>query len=137
MTFVVLLKTGSETGVLYGPFDTRLEANEFAEFMSKEVDPATVESLRSPTLELLAFWRNELKRPDRADKPEYWPPKPGQVWQDRDLNRWVCAGTNASNTPYLVCIAYQADDSAEEILRKCGPLKLVHSFDPHEEEVPF
>lgn len=139
MKFVVLLSTGrsEELPFPYGPFDDMAEAEDFAAFVAKEIDPASVVPLRSPSKELLAWWRTHRDELPAAVTPEHWPPRPGQVWQDGESNRWVCAGTNASNTPYLVCIAYQADDSAEEIWRLHGPMTLVHSFAPTEEECPF
>lgn len=41
---------------VYGPFDNRDLAEQFAEFLTREVDPATVHELRDPTKELLNFW---------------------------------------------------------------------------------
>lgn len=137
MIFVVLLKTGKDDEMPYGPFDDQELARRFAAFLSEQVDPATVQRLLSPERELLSWYANRHSVDARLVLPENWPPQPGQVWQDRNKDRWVCAGTNPSNTPYLVCIARQADDSAEEILRQHGPMTLVHSFQPTEEECPF
>jgi hypothetical protein len=54
MSFIVRLRDQQGT---YGPFATNGEAEEFAQFLSREVDPAFVEPLRSPTTELLGWWR--------------------------------------------------------------------------------
>lgn len=52
--FIVRLK---DQAVNYGPFAFAADAEEFAQFLSREVDPAFVEPLRSPTTELLGWWR--------------------------------------------------------------------------------
>ena len=56
--FAVVLK---EQGVTWGPFATREEADEFAEFVTHEIDPAEVLTLMSPTGELLT-WRKAMER---------------------------------------------------------------------------
>jgi hypothetical protein len=54
------------------------------------------------------------------------------IWRDQDGNRWAC---QADTT--LACLARVADDSAEEIYRRHGPLTLVSRPDPCEVECPF
>jgi len=75
-------------------------------------------------------------RAGRDERPEFWPPQPGHIWQDRDKDRWICTGTT-SKTPYLVCVARQGDDSAEEIWRLHGPMTFICATDPTEVECPF
>ena len=55
--FVVAL-TGQK--VTWGPFPSRDAAEEFAEFVTAEIDPAEVRTLSSPTGELLA-WRKAMQ----------------------------------------------------------------------------
>lgn len=55
---IVILKSGKGRTYAYGPFHDRDEAIHFAEFLSKEVDPAEVVPLFSPVDELLGYWRN-------------------------------------------------------------------------------
>ena len=55
--FVVVL---TEQQMVYGPFDDRPEAQAFADYLAAEVDPATVQDLRSPTSELLG-WVNATR----------------------------------------------------------------------------
>lgn len=45
----------------YGPFDDRETANRFADFLTAEVDPATVHRLYSPVVSLLG-WRDLVER---------------------------------------------------------------------------
>lgn len=52
--FAVALK--EKQGVIWGPFATRKDADEFAEFVTAEIDPAEVRTLSTPAGELLA-WR--------------------------------------------------------------------------------
>ena len=59
--FAVLLE-GQTTPRLYGPFATASEAEEFAAFLTAEVDPAKVVPLRNPVGELLAWWRYKTDR---------------------------------------------------------------------------
>lgn len=134
--WAVLVRTGTDTGLyLYGPFDDSADAGRFSAFMTAEVDPASVLILRSPMAELLTFLKNQ--RDDaQATIPVQWPPQPGDVWQDRDGDRWICTRT-PGDTHYLVCIAKQADDSAEEIRRLYGPLKWHAHLAPNVEEPPF
>lgn len=66
--------------------------------------------------------------------PEHWPPQPGDIWQDRDGSRWVCT---PHPKPYLACLAFTADDSADEIQRAHGPMTLVSRPDKSEVECPF
>jgi len=136
--WVVLLKTGARDEIVaYGPIDDANAASGFADFLTSEVDPAFVRILRSPTLELLSFWRNrKAGMPSTPGRPEYWPPEPGQIWQDRNKDRWIGTGT-PNTTSYLVCLARQADDNAEEIWRLYGPMTFVQSVETTETEVPF
>jgi hypothetical protein len=55
MTWLVILKTGDRLDQLhcYGPFDDEMVAQRFAEYLTKEVDPAIRCPLRDPTLELM------------------------------------------------------------------------------------
>ena len=48
-------------GTFYGPTDDEDLAREFAEFLTAEVDPATVHRLHSPTSELLAHYKAFIK----------------------------------------------------------------------------
>lgn len=65
--WIVLLRTGSpEEIVVYGPMDAEA-AGEFAAFLTAEVDPAVMRKLRSPTHELLGFWR---AKPWQEPRPE-------------------------------------------------------------------
>jgi hypothetical protein len=56
MFAVVLL---SDTTQVYGPFESRDLADQFATFLTEEVDPAEVFPLCSPTAELLR-WREAI-----------------------------------------------------------------------------
>lgn len=120
----------------YGPIEDEDMAARFAQYLTQEVDPARCIRLVEPIDELLAFWSmvREKGAPPASWRPEYWPPKPGHVWQDRNKDRWIGApGGNG----YLVCLASRADDSAEEIWRLFGPMTFVQCVSPSEEEVPF
>lgn len=55
--FVVALK---DQDTIWGPFASREEADEFAEFVTREIDPAEVRTLQSPAGELLS-WRRAMK----------------------------------------------------------------------------
>lgn len=72
--------------------------------------------------------------PEAYERPEHWPPQPGDTWADRHGNHWVCAH---HAKPYLVCVAFQADDSADEINRRYGPMRFVYRPGAREAEVPF
>lgn len=135
--WVVVLNTGGDPYV-YGTEDEDT-ARQFAEYLTAEVDPAYAVCLRSPMAELLGFWRQHrvLVAETREARPEFWPPQPGQIWQDRNGWRWVCAATGNPTASYLVCLAQQADDSAEEVWRLFGPMTLVSTVDPTEQECPF
>lgn len=63
--FVVVLK-GRHHKVAWGPFDSRAAAEEFAAFVTVEIDPAEVRTLSSPVGELLA-WHKSLA--EQADVP--------------------------------------------------------------------
>jgi hypothetical protein len=133
--WVVLLDSGMRHA--YGPIEGEAAAADFAAFLTKEVDPATWVKLQSPTAELLSWWRQQRGEDTAAERPMHWPPRPGSVWQDRDENRWICTA-NPHNTPYLVCLAKQADDAAEEIWQRHGPLTYVADIAPTQlEELPF
>lgn len=134
--WVALLDTGSGR-YAYGPFDGEPAAADFAGFLTKEVDPATTVRLQSPTAELLSWWRQQRGDTSPADRPLHWPPRPGSVWQDRNEDRWIGTRT-AGNHAYLVCLAKQADDAAEEIWQRFGPLTHVSDVAPTQlEELPF
>lgn len=47
--------------ITFGPFTSRVEANRFAEFATREIDPAEVRMLCSPVTELLN-WRDMTLR---------------------------------------------------------------------------
>jgi hypothetical protein len=94
------------------------------------VDPATVLSVTSPADELLGWWRSQR---EQDPPPEHWPPQPGDIWQDRNGNRWA----SQVHDGYLVCLAFTADDSAEEIQKHHGPMRLVYRTEPTEPECPF
>lgn len=61
--WAVLLHGGLQP-VVYGPTDEDT-ARDFAEFLTAEVDPATAYPLRSPTSELLAFWKQHDENVER------------------------------------------------------------------------
>lgn len=126
--WVVVLR-GQKEAMVYGPTDATT-AKEFAEYLTVEVDPASAHKLRSPTRELLAFWRQ--RRQQSIDLTENWPPKPGDIWQDRNGNRWSCQVGG-----YLASLAFTADDAPDEIARIYGPMALVSRPDVKEVECPF
>jgi hypothetical protein len=68
-----------------------------------------------------------------AELPEHWPPKPGDIWQDRAGARWACQPTDGM----LARLDGDGDDSPNEINHHHGPLTLVSRVDPSEEECPF
>lgn len=133
--WVVLLRTGHDDTYPYGPFDDLDDANRFAAFMSDEVDPARVFRLQSPMTELLTFLRNRAAQVS-DQRPAQWPPSPGDVWEDRHGDRWICT-RQPDKVPYLVCIAKQGDDPADHIWALHGPLKLHTHLAPNVEEPPF
>lgn len=57
--FVVLLP---EPRIVYGPFDRKEDAQRFAAYLTEEVDPADVQTLRSPVADILA-WREQIAKP--------------------------------------------------------------------------
>jgi hypothetical protein len=63
ITYVVVLAASH----VYGPFADRDEARAFAEFLGREVDPAAVVPLHSPTAELLA-WRSGVALPAMTER---------------------------------------------------------------------
>ena len=48
-----------ENGTVFGPFPNRVDAQGFAEFATREIDPAEVHTLCSPVAELLN-WRKAM-----------------------------------------------------------------------------
>jgi len=56
MQFAVVMREHRE---VFGPFETQDDAQRFAKFMTEEVDPADVQVLCSPHLELLN-WRDRV-----------------------------------------------------------------------------
>lgn len=60
--FAVVLK---DQGTVWGPFASREEADEFAEFVTREIDPAEVHTLCSAAAELLA-WRKTMEALNRG-----------------------------------------------------------------------
>lgn len=137
--WVVVQRSGDrpDDTYVYGPLTDKETASRFADFLTTEVDPARAYALESPVPELLLLWNRKIKGElSGARKPPEWPPVPGQVWQDRNGDRWICTRT-PGNVPYLVCIAKQSDDGAEEIWRLYGPLTLHKWIVPNAEEPPF
>jgi hypothetical protein len=61
--FIVTLTDRRCTGT-WGPFAARSDAEEFAEFVTCEIDPAEVRTLSSPAGELLA-WRRAMQELNR------------------------------------------------------------------------
>lgn len=57
MTWMVILKSGDRMDDMYcyGPFDDQREAQRFADFLTKEVDPAIPRPLKSPSVELMSW----------------------------------------------------------------------------------
>ncbi len=134
--WVVVLHSGDDIYV-YGPLADRDDASRLADFLTTQVDPARAYPLDSPVPELLLFWNRQIKgEPAAVKRPLMWPPQPGSMWQDRNGDRWICT-QSSGNHPYLVCIAKQADDAAEEIWRRYGPLTFVHHIPPTFKECPF
>jgi len=135
MTYAVLLSRPNRDPYVYGPFGDRTLAAQFAAFLRAEVDPAVVVEVLSPVRELLC-WREGIKieqahqrAAEQAKTPEYWPPKPGDTWQDRVGDRWCCQQDGT-----LACLAVKGigrpDDTATEIARVYGPMRLVYRPEP-------
>lgn len=140
--WMVLLETGPHEHVPYGPFDDEATAEHFADYLSVEVDPAKVIKMLSPVMELITYYRRTVEqaaaRTAATDRPMYWPPSPGEIWQDRNGERWACCKVPYPNVSYLTCLARQADDNAEEIWRLVGPMTRVQFVAPTlDEEPPF
>lgn len=136
--WVVVMRTGDrdDDAYVYGPLSDADVARRFADFMTTEVDPARVYRVESPVPELLQFWNRTMKgEPTSPKMPVGWPPSPGEVWEDRGGDRWVCTRT-AGKHAYLVCLARMADDSAEEIWRNHGPMTRVALVAPTKDEEP-
>lgn len=135
--WVVVLRAGDrpDDTYVYGPLADKEIADRFADFLATEVDPARAYRIESPVPELLLFWNRQMKgEPTGATRPPEWPPHPGQVWQDRNGDRWICT---AAPHRYLTCLTRQADDSAEEIWRLFGPLTFIQAIPTRDEEAPF
>ena len=132
MTYVVAIKNAR--GCVYGPFDSDTDAKEFAEFLTAEVDPATVHRLIPPEDELLGWWRNQRHGETRPLAEEgTWPPLLADIWQDRRGERWTAVVGDQ-----LLHLGRQ-DGAAphQEIWRLFGPLTLIYRPDIREPEVPF
>lgn len=73
--WIVLLDTGRER-FAYGPTEDEDTANDFAAFLTAEVDPAVALKLRSPTKELLAYWQQQdeepVEIPNAANRDPDW-----------------------------------------------------------------
>lgn len=133
MEHVVLLDSSHGPHV-YGPFRDVVEAEKFAEFLTAEVDPASVLRLIPAVDELLGWWAHTRSRETEPLAEEgMWPPRLGDVWQDKRGDRWLAvpgeqllhmANRNGA-APYA------------EIWRLFGPLTIVRRTEAHEEEVPF
>lgn len=139
--WVVILRTGDrpDDTYVYGPLADKATAGRVADFLTTEIDPARAYLLESPVPELLLFWNRTLRGESTTSKraPE-WPPSPGDIWEDRNGDRWICTRLKPGDTSrYLTCIARQADDSAEEIWRLYGPMKRHTFIPPNVEEPPF
>jgi hypothetical protein len=128
MTTHVVLLDSAHGPYAYGPFDEKENADQFASFLSAEVDPARVLRLIPPIDEMYGWWRNRSS----ALTPANWPPRHGDIWQDQKLNRWSCQQDGT-----LACLAHKADDTAAEINRVYGPLTIVYRPNATEEESPF
>jgi hypothetical protein len=59
--WIVMLTTGKDLRICFGPFDDEALASRFAEFVTAEVDPAVVLRVESPVTELLN-WREAVGR---------------------------------------------------------------------------
>lgn len=141
--WAVVLRTGDRPDdlYLYGPLGSKANAERFAKYLTAEVDPAWALEVQSPMTELLN-WYDQAKTAAgelRTSLTEHWPPRPGDIWQGSGGERWACSAEQHARygTPYLVCLAFVADDSAEEIARKYGPMTLVYRPEPRETEPPF
>lgn len=138
MTRWMVLLDSSHGLHAYGPVEDEETATKFAEYLTREVDPARCIRLIDPTDELLSFWTmvREKGATPASWRPEFWPPKPGHVWQDRNKDRWIGAPLG-HKSGYLICLAQQADDNAEEVWARFGPMTFVKFVEVTEEEVPF
>lgn len=59
--WVVLVPRGGKDVTVFGPLEAK-EAQAFAMFMSKEVDPCEIRKLNSPAAEMLAWYQTEQVR---------------------------------------------------------------------------
>lgn len=138
--WIVLLDKGANK-VSFGPFDSDWLAQKFAAFLIDQLGQARVMELRSPLAETLTFWswsKEERESGTSVARPPLWPPKIGDVWEGRSGERWICTGVPSRTAPYLTSIASGADDTAEEIWRRYGPMTRVTLIPPHKsEECPF
>lgn len=57
MRYIVQL---TEQGNCYGPFDDKGNAEEFASYLTNEVDPAVVRHVADPAMELIGFYNRML-----------------------------------------------------------------------------
>lgn len=130
--WIVLLDSGRGARCAYGPMDDPDMAEQFAAFLSRQVDPAAVLKLLDPVDEVLGFINRQPQLPDA--RPIGWPPEAGDIWQDKAGDRWACV---RAPHPYLTCLARPADDNAEEIWRVYGPMTRVEFVAPNVEEPPF
>ena len=132
--WIVLLDADGEPPMAYGPFADEEAAHDLAEYFTAEVDTARVICLASPVRELLHWWRGRRDRETRPLVAEgQWPPKLGDVWQDKRGSRWL-----AVPGAQLLHLG-QRDGAApyDEIWRLFGPLALVSRPDIEEKEPPF
>jgi hypothetical protein len=137
--WAVVLRTGDRPDdyYVYGPLCSKNNAERFAKYLTAEVDPAWALEVHSPMTELLNWYDRTAFQAGQS--AEHWPPQPGDIWQGSGGERWACSAEQHARNgkPYLVCLAFAADDSAEEVARKYGPMMLVYRPDVREEEPPF
>jgi hypothetical protein len=138
--WVVTVATADWGTRAYGPIDDHDDAASFADFMSAEVNPASVIELESPTGMVLRAWANAKRSPEH--RPSNWPPKPAEIWSDNTDRRWIATASN-----YLTLIVFAPAKTgrggdADEVWRLHGPLKFVGRADlavhsTFDEEPPF
>lgn len=56
--WIVRCDHGCETYSYYGPFGDEPSAQRFAEFVTAEIDPATVHEMCDPVNEFMGYWRS-------------------------------------------------------------------------------
>jgi hypothetical protein len=129
-----VLLDGSHGHHLYGPFDDKETAVQFAEFLTAEVDPAQVLRLIPPIDEMHGWWRSQRDREtDPAAAEGVWPPKLGDAWQDKNGDRWLAM----PGKQLLHLAGLKGSAPYAEIWRLFGPLTLVNRTQVRFEEVPF